>query len=138
MALKRQLVIAAVAVASSGVLSGMRPSTVDASCATLPSLPRAIAHAPVVFVGRVVATRNHSMIATVRVLDVWRGTHVAKAVVVENDSQEDSRTFRVGVTYLFVPEPVEVRSPFYDNACTATRRYSPAVARYRPRGAHKP
>ena len=74
----------------------------------------------------------------VRVQDVWRGTHVPKIAIVNNDSGEDYRLFRKGVTYLFFPEPLSHVSPYWDDACSATRRYSPALAKYRLKHAHRP
>ena len=118
------------------VVPTARPA--QASCALLPPLPRVLATAPVVFVGKVIATRNHSMTALVRVQDVWRGKHVPKIAEVNNDSPEDFRLFPKGVIYLFVPEATSRLSPYRDNACSATRRYSRALARYRPINAHPP
>jgi hypothetical protein len=60
--------------------------------------------------------------AIVRVQDVWRGKYVPKIAEVDNDSPEDFRSFRQGVTYLFVPWSVSLASPYQDNSCSATRR----------------
>jgi hypothetical protein len=121
-----------------GILASGRPPSAVASCAGLQPLPRVLATAPVVFVGTVVSTRDRSSVAIVRVDEVWRGTHVPKVAVVANDSTEDSRSFRVGVTYLFVPVGRPRVSPYEDNACSATRRYTRALTKYRPRNAHRP
>ncbi len=128
----------ALALVSVAALAAPTARPVQASCALLPPLPRVLATAPVVFVGKVIATRNHSMTAMVRVQDVWRGKHVPKIAEVNNDSPEDFLLFRKGVIYLFVPEAISRLSPYQDNACSATRRYSRALARYRPRNAHRP
>jgi hypothetical protein len=119
-------------------LAGPSARSAQASCAIIPPLPRVLATAPVVFVGTGIATRNHSMTAVVRVQDVWRGKHVPKIAEVNNDSPEDFRLFRKGVIYLFIPEAVARPSPYQDNACSATRRYSQVLVRYRPRNAHRP
>jgi hypothetical protein len=126
----------ALALVSVAALAAPTARPVQASCALLPPLPRVLATAPVMFVGKVIATRNHSMTALVRVRDVWRGKHVPKIAEVNNDSPEDFRLFRKDVIYLFVPEEISRLSPYQDNACSATRRYSRALARYRPTNAH--
>lgn len=126
------------ALAAMGVVGRVDPHSAEASCAMLPSLSRVLATAPVVFVGKVVTTRNHSMTATVRVQDVWRGRQVPKVAEVDNNSSEDYRLFERSVVYLFVPEAVSRRSQYQDNACSATRRYSRALAKFRPARAHRP
>jgi hypothetical protein len=136
--LRNLLMSMVLALAAMGAVGRVDPHSADASCAMLPSLSRALATAPVIFVGKVVATRNHFMTARVRVQDVWHGTHVPKIAEVDNDSPEDYRLFRKGVVYLFIPEGVSPLSPYQDNACSATRRYSRALAKYRPTNAHRP
>ncbi len=128
----------ALTLATTSANGGANPQHAVASCAFTPSLSRGFATAPIVFVDKVVATRNHSRTAVVRVKDVWRGSHVPKIATVNNDSGEDYRSFRKGVTYLFFPEPLSRVSPYRDDACTATRRYSRALAKYRPKNAHRP
>jgi hypothetical protein len=137
MKLRKLFVTFTFALASSA-LGKANPQPAVASCAFAPSLARGLATARVVFVGRVVATRNRSRTAVVRVQDIWRGTHVPKIAIVNNDSGEDYRLFRKGVTYLFFPEPLSHVSPYWDDACSATQRYSPALAKYRPEHAHRP
>lgn len=137
MKLRNLFVTFTLALATSA-LGRANPQAAVASCAFAPSLSRGLATAPVVFVGRVLATKNDSRTAVVRVQDVWRGNHVPKIVIVNNDSPEDYRLFRKGATYLFVPEPLSRVSPYWDDACSATRRYSPALAKYRPKHAHRP
>jgi len=138
MKLRNLLSTFTLALAITSAIGRANPQPAVASCAFAPSLSRGLATAPVVFVGKVVATRNHSRTAVVRVQDVWRGTHVPKIALVNNDSAEDYRLFRTGVTYLFFPEPLSRVSPYWDDACSATRRYSPALAKYRPKHAHRP
>ncbi len=138
MKLRKLLMTLTLALATTGAIGGANPRSAVASCAFTPSLSRSLATAPVVFVGNVVATRNHSRTALVRVQEVWRGNRVPKIAIVNNDSVEDYRSFRKGVTYLFFPEPLSHVSPYWDDACSATRRYSPALAKYRPKHAHRP
>jgi hypothetical protein len=128
----------ALALVSVAEFAGPTARPAQASCAIIPPLPRVLTTAPVVFVGKAIATRNHSMTAIVRVQDVWRGKYVPKIAEVDNDSPEDFRLFRQGVTYLFVPWSVSLASPYQDNSCSATRPYSRALARYQPRNAHRP
>lgn len=107
-------------------------------------LRRVLATAPVVFIGKVLATTNESRTATVRVNDIWRGKHVSLMVVVRGSdvtghaATSVDRSFTRGVRYIFVPEPIRRSSPFQDNNCTATRPYTTALAKYRPAGAHRP
>jgi hypothetical protein len=138
MKLRTLLTTFALALVITAGLAGPTARPAQASCGITPPLPRVLATAPVVFVGKVIATRNHSMTAEVRVQDVWRGNHVPKIAEVDNDSPEDFRLFRKGVIYLFIPEAISLLSPYQDNACSATRRYSHALAQYRPRNAHRP
>jgi hypothetical protein len=138
MKLRTLIITFALTLDSVAELAGPTARPAQASCAITPTLPGVLATAPVVFVGKVIATRNHSMNAVVRVEEVWRGKHVPKIAEVDNDSPEDYRLFRKGVIYLFIPEAVSRLSPYQDNACSATRRYSRALARYRSGNAHRP
>jgi len=137
MKLRKLFVTFTLALATSA-LGRANPQAAVASCAFAPSLSRGLATAPVVFVGKVLATRNDSRTAVVRGQDVWRSNHVPKIAIVNNDSGEDYRLFRTGVTYLFFPEPLSRGSPYWDDACSATQRYTPALAKYRPKHAHRP
>jgi len=124
--------------ASLGILGRTDQQIVVASCALAPSVSRGLATAPVVFVGKVVTTKNRSRTAVVRVQDIWRGSHVPKIATLNKEYREHCRSFRKGVTYLFLPEPLSRVSPYWDDACTATRWYSRALAKYRPKNAHHP
>ena len=122
----------------------MQPYGVSASCAVTPSLSSTLTRSPIVFVGTVISTRNESRTAVVRVTDIWRGKYVQRRVIVYGSyvtghaATSVDRYFRKGITYLFVPQSNRRRSPFIDNICTATRRYKASLAKYRPRGAHRP
>ncbi len=133
--LTTMFVLALVIVAA---LAGTTAEPVRASCAITPSLSRVLVTAPIVFVGKVIETRDHALTAVVQVQEVWRGKQVPKTAIVANNSPEDFRLFRKGIIYLFIPEGVSRRSPYQDNACSATRPYSRALARYRPGNAHRP
>jgi hypothetical protein len=121
-----------------GVVGIAHPQPVSASCAFAQPLPQVLATAPTVFVGTVTATRNLSRTAIVRVERVWRGSHIPRTVVVRGSyvtghaATSVDRVFKTGVKYLFVPEPATQRTPFQDNACTATQLYTPALEQYRP------
>jgi len=115
-----------------------------ASCVGWSSLPRLLATAPVVFVGKVVALQDHSTTAIVRVEDVWRGKHIHRRVEVLGSPSrgmvrtDEDRRFRAGVRYLFVPWDASRGVLFQDNACTATQRFTARLNRYRPQSAHRP
>ncbi len=95
MRLRKLFMAFTLTLATTGVTSRANPHAAVASCAVVPSVSRGLATAPVVFVGNVVATRNHSRTAVVRLQDVWRGNHVPKIAIVNNNSgffQIPSRT----------------------------------------------
>lgn len=107
-----------------------------ASCAAPPPLDEIYAGADIVFRGTVTATaEGNDRIATVRVEEVWKGPPLPGTVVVRGGPQDTNvatsvdRSFDVGNQYLFFP--VNRRSPFKDNICTATRRYRAALERLR-------
>jgi len=115
-----------------------------ASCVGWSSLPRLLATAPVVFVGKMVAVQDHSTMAMVQVEDVWRGKNIHRTVTVEGSPSlgtvrtEEDRQYRRGVRYLFVPWDASHGVLFQDNDCTATQRFTAALSKYRPRSAHRP
>jgi hypothetical protein len=132
--------IAAVVLAVAGAVNAgsVSPYPAAASCALPPALRTILGTNPVIFVGTVIATRDHRTTAVVRVDEVWRGRHVPRRVLVESGLNSESRYFRKGRRYLFVPEAISLVPPYQDDDCTATRPYTPALNRYRPRGAHRP
>lgn len=111
---------------------------VAASCAVVPSLPAALDKARIAFVGTVLRTENRSTTAVVRVEQVWRGEHVPRLVIDRAGISAESRHFQQGRRYLFIPEAVTRTSPYIDDSCTATRLWTPALTKYRPRSAHRP
>jgi hypothetical protein len=139
-----RLVVCSLMLFTIAEIRGSQVQPALASCVSAQPIARVLARAPIVFVGTVLATSNNSRTATVLVDDVWRGTHVPQTVVVRgspvagNGATSVDRSFVKGLRYLFVPESTTGFSPFQDNICTATRRYTAALARYRPRGAHHP
>ena len=138
MRLRKLFMAFTLTLATTSAIGRANPRPAVASCTFAPSLSRGLATDAVVFVGTVVATKNHSRTAVVRVQDIWRGNRVPKIAIMNNDSGQDYRLFRKGVTYLFFPEPLLHVSPYWDDACSATRRYSPALAKYRLKHAHRP
>jgi hypothetical protein len=107
----------------------------SASCAVQLPLSQSLAASKVVFTGTVVSVVNER-IATVIVDEVWKGGPLPDQVEVKGgpgDAQSMSsvdRSFERGDKYLFVP--INDTPPFEDNACTATREYSPALEEARP------
>ena len=85
--------------------------------------------ADTVFVARVVALDDFSRLATVEVLEIWKGRDLETQVVVNGSLSTstsvsvDDRTFVMGSTYVFVP--AGRRSPFVDGACSATALHNP-------------
>ena len=82
-----------------------------------------------VFVGQVMELSDVNRVATMRVLEIWKGPDLGAQVTV-NGSFSGSpqvllsdRTYVLGATYLVVP--FGRRSPFFDEACSGTRPYSP-------------
>lgn len=137
-------VVATIGVGALAAVAWGPVPTAVASCVAPQPLRQAVAHAPVVFVGTVIATRNNARTAVVRVDQVWRGPEMKHRVVVKGSPATGSvitsvdRSFQTGVRYLFVPTPVTRTSPYQDNACTPTRPYTPKLAKFRPQSAHRP
>lgn len=103
-------------------------------------LKKAVATAPVVFVGTVALTQHQGRSAMVNVAEVWRGPVLPAQVVVngseileENGATSVDRNFTIGTKYIFFPYAGS-RSPFTDNACSLTQDFTPAVERLRPAG----
>ena len=126
------------ALAGMAILGDPDVRMVGASCAGFRLLPHALAAAPIVFVGTVIATRDSGATAIVHVDEVWRGRNVPQTAVVHGSAGAETRYFRKGRRYLFAPEATKLTPPYSDNDCTATRPYTASLARYRPRGAHAP
>lgn len=107
-----------------------------ASCAVQLPLTQSLAASSVVFTGTVVAVDGGDRIATVLVDEVWKGEPLPEQVEVRGgpgDPQSITsvdRSFARGDKYLFVP--INDTPPFQDNACTATREYSPELESSRP------
>jgi hypothetical protein len=98
-----------------------------AACATPPDVARSIEAADVVFIGRVMEVSDLNRIATMTVVEIWKGPDLISPVVVSGSISGEKavgpsdRTYLPGETYLVVP--FGRRSPFLDEACTATRLY---------------
>jgi len=125
---------------AAGVWSVAIASAVSASCAAPPvGVDQALQQAPVIFVGRVVATSNGDREAIINVVSQWRGRPLpAQVTVVGTPDQAAAATsvdrrYTTGLVYLVVP--VNTSSPFSDNACTMTREYTPDLVQYAPAGA---
>ena len=77
-----------------------------------------------------------------KVESIWRGrdmlTYVHVVGTPEPQAQATSvdRAYEAGKRYLFVP--INDRSPFQDNTCTATQLYTPALAAQAPADARAP
>lgn len=112
------------------------PSAAGASCAVQLALTESLAASSVVFTGTVVAVSGGDRVATVLVDEVWKGGPLSEQVEVRGgpgDPQSITsvdRSFARGDKYLFVP--INDAPPFQDNACTATREYSPELEGSRP------
>jgi hypothetical protein len=108
---------------------------VFASCAVQLPLSESLAASSIVFTGTVVAVSNQR-IATVLVDEVWKGGPLPARVEVRGGPGDPGsitsvdRSFQQGDKYLFVP--INSAPPFEDNACTATREYSPELESSRP------
>lgn len=107
------------------------PVAAHASCAVQLPLSESLAASSVVFTGTVVSVAGGDRIATVLVDEVWKGGTLPEQVEVrggpghpESITSVD-RSFVKGDKYLFVP--INEAPPFEDNACTATREYSPEL-----------
>ncbi len=110
---------------------------VAASCASTPSLEDAVLLGDVVIVGSVVGLENDDRWATVRVEERWHGGRdLPDTIAVHGGpgagaSTTTDRTYQQ-TRYLFVL--TRGSGYFVDDACTATRVWTPDLAAYRPAG----
>jgi hypothetical protein len=102
----------------------------SAACVTSPDPVSAVRLADTVFIGRVVLVEDFNRVATMDVLEVWKGRDLPAQVVVSGSlsgsAQVSStdRTYLLGQTYLVVP--LGTRAPFLDEACSVTRPFTPS------------
>jgi len=125
------------AAAAGGFWSLAAVSPASASCAAPPTaVDEALRAAPVVFVGRVVATSHDDRQAVMNIVSQWRGPALPAQVTVVGTPELGAaatsvdRRYRTGSVYLVVP--VNTSAPFADNACTMTREYTADLAQYAP------
>jgi hypothetical protein len=116
-----------------GLILTMTPQQARAACAGPVPQAEGVAAASSVFVGRVVALTDLDRTATMDVVEVWKGPNLPRQVIVHGgglDTAEaldaDDRTYKVGLTYLVVPD--NSAPPFFDSTCSATTAFSPAGA----------
>lgn len=118
------------------------PGPAHASCAVQLPLVESLAASSVVFTGTVLSVEGGDRIAQVLVDEVWKGGPLPAQVEVRGGPGDPQaitsvdRSFARGDKYLFVP--INDESPFQDNACTATREYSPELEDSRPLDASMP
>ena len=122
----RLAVVALIAAAAAVVIP---PPAAHAACGSVVDQASAIRQADSVFVGRVVDTADFSRLATIDVLEIWKGDDLAPRVIVNGSFSgspqigPNDRVFTLGATYLVVP--FGSRSPFFDEACSGTALFSP-------------
>lgn len=123
-----------------------------ASCLRPPPLDKALAAAPVAFVGTVVETKHDGRTATFEVEEVWKGS-VGARVVVNGGPAIDAmgtaeangetavtsvdRAYETGVRYLVIPFGARGKV-LTDNACSSTQPYTAELASHAPPGATPP
>jgi hypothetical protein len=123
-----------------------------ASCMTLPPLEKALAAAPLVFVGTANDTQHEGRTATFDVEEIWKGSVGARVFVnggptiremerAEANGQVAAtsvdRTYEQGVRYLVVPFGAK-GGVLTDNACSSTQPYTAQLASHAPSGAAPP
>ncbi len=131
-------------VAATALLAAGSTRPAAASCAAPISITDALAHADIVVVGTVTATRSHDRIATVTVEETWKGAVGTTFEVFggpdrDNEATSVDRTYQVGQRYLlFASEPAAHGNAaifggrYEDNSCSTTQIWDPALAQYRP------
>ncbi len=130
----------------------MTPGIAMASCIEPPPLDQAIAEAESVFVGTVVALDFDARLATFEVIEVWKGSVGAEAVVNGGPGLQElaaaraegqnlftsvDRQFGAGQTYLVVSHG-RSGEIFFDNACSNTQLLSAETELARPATAYVP
>ncbi len=111
------------------VLVAVPVTPAHAACSPPIDQIAAMQRADSVFVGQVIELTDSSRIATVQVIEIWKGPDL-DALVTVNGSLSGApavrvtdRTYLLGGTYLVVP--FGSRSPFFDEACSATGLFVP-------------
>jgi hypothetical protein len=112
-----------------------------AACDAAPPLADAIAAADIVFVGTVADVSRRDSTATFAVEEVWRGDRLPAVVTVHGSSDtavaaNDDRAWRLGGRYLVTATDDD--GTLRDNACSASRPWTDALAALRPADAHPP
>jgi hypothetical protein len=136
--------VAASTVLLAGLLTSAAP--VVASCQMpfpideVAALEQGIREADSVFVGTVTSLSNGNRWATVAVEEVWAGPDLAAAVEVrgapDDMTTSADRMYAAGKAYLFVVLIAD--GQLSDNACSATREFTPDLAALRPASARPP
>ncbi len=113
-----------------GAVTFLAPApAAHAACNTVIDQVATVERADSVFVGRVIHVADSSRLATIEVIEIWKGPDLAPQVIVNGSFSgnpqigANDRTFMQGSTYLVVP--FGNRSPFFDEACSGTALYSP-------------
>lgn len=122
-------------------LLGIAPRPAVADCAAPPPIDQAIGSAQSAFVGRVATVSNGNRWAVVAVEEVWVGPDLPEFVDVRGGADPGvassiDRTYRAGVTYLFVVEPLA--GVLRDSSCSSTTEWEPGLHAVRPRTVRAP
>jgi hypothetical protein len=115
----------------------------QASCVMLPSFREQISTAPLVFVGTVMWTSDDDRVAHVRVESIWKGPTLSAYVDVHgspvsgfNVHSSIDRMYRAGERDIFIL--FSDSSPYQDNSCSGTQRYTAEIAAFAPADARPP
>ena len=149
---RRTLVSRSITLFGATVAALALTQTAAADCMVLPPLDKALAAAPVVFVGTVIDTKHDGRTATFDVEEIWKGSVGARVVVnggpaigemekAEANGQVAAtsvdRAYEQGVRYLVVPFGAN-GEVLTDNACSSTQPYTAELASHAPPGAAPP
>ncbi len=119
------------------LLVAVPAAPVQASCSQPIDQITAIRRADSVFVGRVIELADFNRMATMQVIEIWKGSDLDELVTVSGSTsgapqvRVTDRTYTLRSTYLVVP--FGSRSPFSDDACSATGLFVPLGGQIPPR-----
>ena len=127
----RQRLVAtfAAAAALAVALVAITPAPAQAACNFVPSVSQALAQRPIAFVGEVQSVSEEGRVATIEVLEIWKGEGVSRYTRVwgydvgAGAELTPDQWWAVGSTYLVIPETLRV--PFVATACSGTVEFTP-------------
>lgn len=116
------------------------PVTASASCSVPVDPAKALAAAPIVFVGTVRTIGDYNPAAVMTVDEIWKGTNLPTTVTEYGSGPSDAPALSgwvEGERYLVFPI-TDANGDLHEAECSPTSVYQPAFDKLRPANAHPP